>query len=215
MNHLFNENNPVVIFLTRFFDLLILNWVFLFTCLPIITIGPALTALYTITLRMADKDNPYILKTYFHSFAKNFKGSLLIWLPLLFGLVFFGVDLYIVHTQLDESLLFLQFPIIIFLFCIISIIIYVFPVFAIFDNSLVKTTKNALLLSVSNLPLTIFTVMIIVILISIAQVSSTAMWGVISIFLFVGCSTFALALSFYFLRIFKKLAPEEFPEFEE
>ena len=212
MNHLFNENNPVVIFLTRFFDLLILNWVFLFTCLPIITIGPALTALYTITLRMADKDNPYILKTYFRSFAKNFKGSLLIWLPLLFGLVFFGVDLYIVHTQLDESLLFLQFPIIIFLFCIISIIIYVFPVFAIFDNSLTKTTKNALLLSLSNLPLTIFTIMLIVILISIAQVSSEAMWGVISIFLFIGCSVFALILSVYFLQIFKKIAPEEFED---
>lgn len=212
MNQLFNENNPVVVFLTRFFDLLILNWIFLFTCLPIITIGPALTALYTVTLRMADKDNPYIFKTYVNSFCKNFKGSLLIWLPLLFGLVFFGLDLYIVHTQLDESLLFLQFPIIIFLFCIISIVIYVFPVFAIFDNSLTKTTKNALLLSISNLPLTTFTIMLIVGLVSIAQISSTAMWGVISIFLFVGCSTFALVLSFYFLQIFKKLAPEEFEE---
>jgi len=212
MSHLFNENSPIVVFLTRFFDLLILNWIFLFTCLPIITIGPAITALYTVTLRMADGDNPYILKTYFSSFGKNFKGSLLIWLPLLFGLVFFGVDLYIVHTQLDKSLLFLQFPILLFLFCIISILIYVFPVFAIFDNSLTKTTKNALLLSMSNLPLTVFTVMLIVILISIAQISSTAMWGVISIFLFVGCSTFALVLSFYFLQIFKKLAPEEFEE---
>lgn len=212
MNHLFNENNPVVVFLTRFFDLLILNWIFIFTCLPIITIGPALTALYTITLKMADGDNPYILKTYFRSFSKNFKGSTLIWLPLLFGLVFFGVDLYIVHTWLDKSLLFLQFPVLIFLFCTISIIIYVFPVFAIFDNSLTKTTKNALLLSLSNLPLTIFTIMVIVVLISIAQVSSEAMWGVISIFLFVGCSVFALILSFYFLRIFKKIAPEEFEE---
>ena len=210
MSHLFSENSPIVIFLNRFFDLLVLNWIFLFTCLPIITIGPAVTALYTVTIKMANGDNPYIIKTFFHSFTKNFKGSLFLWLPLLFGLLFFGADLYIVHTELDESLLFLQFPIFIFLFCIISIIIYAFPLFAIFDNSLVKTTKNALLLSLSNLPLTIFTIMLIVILISIAQVSSEAMWGVISIFLFVGCSTFALVLSFYFLRIFKKLAPEEF-----
>ena len=210
MSHLFSEDSPIVIFLNRFFDLLILNWIFLFTCLPVITIGPSITALYAVTLRMADGDNPYILKTYFRAFSKNFKGSLFLWLPLAFGLLFFGADLYIVHTQLDESLLFLQFPIFIFLFCIISIIIYAFPVFAIFDNSLTKTTKNALLLSLSNLPLTIFTVMLIVILISIAQVSSEAMWAVISIFLFIGCSVFALVLSFYFLRIFKKLAPEEF-----
>lgn len=210
MSNLFNENSPIVLFLNRFFDLLVLNWIFLFTCLPIITIGPAITALYAVTLRMADGDSPYIIKTYFRAFAKNFKGSLLLWLPLGFGLLFFGADLYIVHTQLDESLLFLQFPIIIFLFCIISIIIYAFPVFAIFDNSLTNTTKNALLLSLSNLPLTIFTIMLIVILISIAQVSSEAMWGVISIFLFVGCSTFALVLSVYLLRIFKKIAPEEF-----
>lgn len=212
MNHLFSENSPIVIFLNRFFDLLILNWIFLFTCLPIITIGPSITALYAVTLRIADGDNPYIIKTYFRAFSKNFKGSLLLWLPLSFGLLFFGTDLYIVHTQLDESLLFLQFPIFIFLFCIISIIIYVFPVFAIFDNSLTKTTKNALLLSLGNLPLTIFVTVLIVIFISIAQISSEMMWGVISIFLFVGCSTFAWMLSFYFLRIFKKIAPENFEE---
>ncbi len=210
MSSLFSENSPIIIFLNRFFDLLILNWIFVFTCLPIITIGPSLTALYTVTLKMANGDSPYIFKTYFKAFTKNFKGSLLLWLPLLFGLLFFGADLYIVHTQLDESLLFLQFPIIFFIFCIISIVIYAFPVFAIFDNTLSKTTKNALLLSLGNLPLTIFTVMLIVALISIAQISSEAMWGVISIFLFVGCSVFALVLSVYLLRIFKKISPEEF-----
>jgi len=212
MNQLFNPNNPVFVFLNRFFDLLILNWIFLFTCLPIITIGPALTALYTVTIKLVKGEEPYILRTYFKSFAKNFKGSILLWLPLLFGLVFFGVDLYIVHTQLDESLLFLQFPIFIFLFCIISIIIYAFPVFAIYDNSLRKTTKNALLLSLGNMPLTVFTVMLIVIFISIAQVSSQMMWGVISIFLFIGCAVFAWVLSFYFVRIFQKIAPEDFAE---
>ena len=212
MSHLFSENSPIVIFLNRFFDLLILNWIFIFTCLPIITIGPALTALYSVTLKMANGDNPYIFKTYFRTFVQNFKGSLILWFPLLFGLLFFGADLYIVHTQLDESLLFLQFPIFFFIFCIISIIIYAFPVFAIFDNSLAKTTKNALLLSLGNLPFTIFTIMLIVILISIAQISSEALWGAISVFLFVGCSVFALILSFYFLRIFKKIAPEEFEE---
>ena len=212
MGNLFSENSPIVIFLNRFFDLLILNWIFILTCLPIITIGPALTALYSVTLKMANGDNPYIFKTYFRTFTQNFKESIILWLPLLFGLLFFSADLYIVHTQLDESLLFLQFPILFFIFCIISIIIYAFPVFAIFDNSLAKTTKNALLLSLGNLPLTIFTIMLIVILISIAQVSSETMWGVISIFLFVGCSVFALVLSFYLLRIFKKIAPEEFEE---
>lgn len=212
MNQLFHENSPVVLFLNRFFDLLILNWIFLLTCLPIVTIGPAITALYSVTLKLANSESPYISRTFFHSFRKNFKGSILLWLPLLFGLLFFGTDLYIVHTQLDESLLFLQYPIWFFLFCLISIIIYAFPTFAIYDNSLAKTTKNALLLSLSNLPLTIFVVVLIVIFISIAQISSKALWAVVSIFLFIGCSTFAWILSFYFLRIFKKIAPEEFEE---
>lgn len=212
MNQLFNENSPVVIFLNRLFDLLILNWIFLLACLPIITIGPALTALYTVTLKLANHESPYISRTFFNSFRKNFKESIFLWFPLLFGFLFFGTDLYIVHTQLDASLLFLQYPIFFFLFCLISIIIYAFPLFAIFDNSLAKTTKNALLLSLSNLPLTIFVIVLIVIFISIAQISSEAMWGVISIFLFVGCSAFAWMLSFYFLRIFKKISPEDFEE---
>lgn len=212
MNQLFNENNPVNLFLNRFFDLMILNWIFLLTCLPIITIGPALTALYTVTIKIANRESPYISRTFFRSFRKNFKESILLWLPLVLGLLFFGADLYIVHTQLDETLLLLQYPILFFIFCLISITIYAFPVFAIFDNSLKETTKNALLLSLGNLPLTIFVIILIVIFISIAQISSNMMWGVISIFLFIGCSTFAWILSFYFLRIFKKIAPEEFEE---
>lgn len=205
MKELFNENNPVIRLLNRFCDLLLLNWIFVLSCLPIVTIGPALTALYAVTIKIANGESPYISRTFFNSFRKNFKGSILLWIPLLFGFLFFGTDLYIVHTQLDESLLFLQYPIIFFLFCLISIIIYAFPIFAIYDNSLKETTKNALLLSLGNLPLTIFTIVLIVIFISIAQVSSEMMWVVISLFLFVGCSTFAWVLSFYFVRIFKKI----------
>ena len=212
MNQLFNENNPVNLFLNRFFDLMVLNWIFLLTCLPIITIGPALTALYTVTIKIANRESPYISRTFFNSFRKNFKSSVLLWLPLLFGILFFGADLYIVHTQLDDSLLFLQYPVLFFLFCLISTIIYAFPISAIFDNPLTKTTKNALLLSLSNLPLTIFVIVLIVIFISIAQISSKALWAVVSIFLFIGCSTFAWILSFYFMRIFKKIAPEDFED---
>ena len=47
------------------------------SCIPIFTIGPALTALNYVTLKMANNKDPYIIRSFFKSFRQNFKQALI------------------------------------------------------------------------------------------------------------------------------------------
>ena len=64
----FNPDSPFFQFMNSLAAFIGLNVIFLITCLPIFTIGPALTALYTVTLKEARKEGGYIFSTYFKAF---------------------------------------------------------------------------------------------------------------------------------------------------
>ena len=54
MNNLFNMDGPLFRFLSKVADLMILNLIFLISCIPIVTIGASITALSYVTLKMKD-----------------------------------------------------------------------------------------------------------------------------------------------------------------
>ena len=64
-----NLDSPVISFLNKVADFMILNILFILCCAPIVTIGPALSALFTITMREADMRMIYI-KTFLQSISK-------------------------------------------------------------------------------------------------------------------------------------------------
>ena len=87
---LFNLDSPVMVFLSKVANLMILNVLTIICCIPIFTAGAAITALYYVTIKMARGDDPYIIKGYFKSFKENFKQATIIWLIML-GLYIFPV----------------------------------------------------------------------------------------------------------------------------
>ena len=52
MDRIFNMDNKFFTFMGRVADLIILNLLFLLCCIPIVTIGPAITAMYYVTMKM-------------------------------------------------------------------------------------------------------------------------------------------------------------------
>ena len=64
MNRLFNIDNPVMQFLSKMFDLVVLNLIFILSCIPIITIGASISALYYVCLKMLRGEDPYICLLY-------------------------------------------------------------------------------------------------------------------------------------------------------
>lgn len=64
-------------------NLMILNFLTLFLCLPILTAGASLTAMHYVLLKIVKDEEPEIISEFFHSFKMNFKQATIIWLIML------------------------------------------------------------------------------------------------------------------------------------
>ena len=65
---LFSTENPVWRAMDRMGDLMILNVLFIFFSIPIVTIGASTTALYTMTFKLLDETEGNLIKNYFKAF---------------------------------------------------------------------------------------------------------------------------------------------------
>jgi len=155
MKGLFNPDSPLMRFLSRVADMMLLNILWLLCCVPIVTAGAATTAMYHVTLKLAAGEEEGILKTFWRGLKTNFapatKVFLLLLLPLLFVI---GDGVLLLLGVFGDGVLnnvLLALPIVVFS----MVWTYVFPLVAKFENPAGVTVKNALLLCVANLPKTI------------------------------------------------------------
>ena len=75
MSNLFNMDNPLFSILSKICDMLFISIIYIFLCIPIITIGPASTALYYTMVKVVRKERGYIFREFFKSFKLNFKRA--------------------------------------------------------------------------------------------------------------------------------------------
>lgn len=68
MNGIFDQDNKYNQFMTKIFDLAVLNILWTLTSLPLITIGASQIALYTMTLKMVRNEEGKIVAGYFKNF---------------------------------------------------------------------------------------------------------------------------------------------------
>ena len=86
MGGFFSLDSKFMQAMSRVADLIILNVIYLVTCLPVVTIGAASTALYTVCFRLGTAREGSLVKGYFRAFRDEFRQATLIWLfLLLFG----------------------------------------------------------------------------------------------------------------------------------
>ena len=155
----FNLDNPVFKFLSMSVDLVVLNIVFVITCIPVFTIGAALTSLQYVMVTGWDTQNSHLFKSYFKSFKQNFKQSTVVWLIMLAIGAFLGFTGWMVYQQskVDDSTLFMAFVVVFILICFVYLCIftYIWPVIAKFENTTSMMFKNSLILAISHLPSTL------------------------------------------------------------
>jgi uncharacterized membrane protein YesL len=148
-----NIDSPFMQTLNRIADIMLLNILTLLCCLPIITIGPALTALHYMCLKMVRNEECYIVKGYFNAFKVNFKKSFILWILLiLISSVLVG-DYYIMRT--GQFHMAFRMTITVASALIVFMAVFLFPVQAKFENTVFKTIKNAFIISVIQFPKTI------------------------------------------------------------
>ena len=204
MGRFFDLESPVMRFLNRVADLMILNLVMIVCCLPIITIGASVTAMHYVVLKMIRGEDGYLLRGFFKSFKENFKQATLIWLMMLVVIVIYVGDALI----FSFSGLTFPKPMVIAVIAVGIIIymiaMYIFPLLARFENSIRNTIKNAALIAIGNLPKTILMAVLYVLPLVISYFSS---YAILFVFLF-GISVPAYGAAWLYSNIFKKFEPE-------
>lgn len=205
MGNIFSLDGKFFTFMSKVADLIILNIIYCLCCVPIITIGPATTALYYVTLKMVKNEESYIIKSFFKSFKLNFKQGLAIGLLLMAAAGIIVGDIYIMLSW-DAKYKFVLIVIFIFLLVIwIFITIYIFPLLATFENTVKQTLKNSLLMSIRHLPRTVlmFILTVISYLIVGFIVQLMPFWFLI------GFALLAYVNSIFLGKIFKLYMPPE------
>jgi uncharacterized membrane protein YesL len=204
MGNLFNMDNGFFSFLSKACDILFLSVVWALCCIPIITIGPANTALYYATVKVIRRERGYLFREFFKSFRLNFKRAAIVGvvLTIIFTILIF--DLISTWATLGgssttSSVFFGIYVAITFLILCFSL--YVFPVLSRFDMNIKQLIKAASFMSMRHLPSTIG--MAIVTLASIVGV----LFIPILIFILPAAST--LLNSLLMERVLKKYMPKE------
>lgn len=156
-------DSPFMQGLNKISDLVIINLLTVLFCIPIITIGPAMTAMHYQVLKLVRDEECYVVKGYFKSFKENFKQATAIWLILLAAILFLISDFYFIYTtDMQPKMLYESAVVAVFVFVIFTLT-FVFPIQAKFVNTVGKTLRNALVLSVAKIPMTIVMVVVHVI----------------------------------------------------
>ena len=208
MSRFFNPDNPVMEFIAKIFDLVILNLIFIFSCVPIITIGASTSALSYVTLKMVRGEDPYIWRNFWKSFRQNFKQGTLVWIFSILIFIFLGMDFYIINSQ--NTSLFAVVRILLWIVCAValSVFLYVFPVISHFVCTTKQALKNALLLTFGHLPYTLMMLALAGLLLFLCSSSSKLFAMIVVLSGICGFSVVSFVYSIMFDRIFQKYESE-------
>ena len=198
---LFDLDSPLMRFLNKAADLMWLNILTLICCIPVITIGPALTALHYMALKIVRDEECYITKDYFKSFRLNFRQGVLIWLIELAVFLLLAGDFYILRNSEIRFGRPLQIFLTVAAVAALFAFTFTFPVLAKFDNTLRRTFKNAFFIGILQFPKAI----LMMILSLIPPVLFVAVPQIIPIVMLFGFSVPAWCAAWLYSPFFKKL----------
>lgn len=185
--------------LNRIADLVGLNLLAILFCIPIITIGASITAVYGCIFRIQEKREGYLTKDFWKLFKECFRSSTIIYLVGVAVVAMLYLDYQIFAT--DSILDILQVLVVAGGILVAEIFTYAFPMESYFENSLKATVKNALLLGISNIPYTLLMLGINVFpFFLVARIPVT-----FGIWFLIGISGVAWINSFFLKKIFSKV----------
>ena len=149
MNNIFNPDNKFFSFMGRVADLMILNLLCIVCCIPVVTAGPAIAAMYYITLKMARNEESYVVKGFFHSFKQNLKQGIVIQIIMLLLGIVLAFDLYFCRMMSGQGAVYRIFSYIFVaaLFVYAMLFLWIYPVLAKFFNTTKNLFRNSILMS--------------------------------------------------------------------
>ena len=141
-------DSPFMRFLSVLADLMILNFLTIVCCIPVITAGASFTAMHYVLTKMVRNEEGYIARSFFHAFKQNLGQSIFIWIGMIGVTAALVMDWLILKStpgQFSEVLVVLLYAAAIVVYLIM---LYVFPVLSRYHNTIRGTLKTAFSMAV-------------------------------------------------------------------
>lgn len=149
--------------LTRLSDLLVASVLFCFTCLPLVTIGPSLAALYHTVVKVVRRERGKAMETYFTAFRTNFRQGFLLGLMCLGYLLVGLADVYLLQVfgYMYEANQFFFVVTWLYLLPLALVFPWLFSYLSRFSDPVGRILKNAFVLGLTNMGRTLVCVLIL------------------------------------------------------
>jgi len=203
MKGLFSTDGPLFLFLMRLWDVLRLDLCLWLCCIPAILIvlvaaglvtqvpsplffvllfvgggsaGAALSAAFTITLKMAENTEGYIFKPFFKAYITNAKKGFIIGMLNVLIIEAAYIDFQIFNSTEEGQILFLILGVIAAIVGVLCFL-YAYALNAKYDNSIINILKNSASICIR------YVLRTIILLLVLAVLSAVFMWNSTTIFL--------------------------------
>lgn len=202
---MFSINGPLWRGMNFIGDMVVMHFLWLLCCLPIFTIGASTTALYYTAMKRIRTDEGSVSSNFFHSFKLNFRQSTIYWLLLVVVCAVLYLDLNFTTTYDSVLAKVMLVGCVLLTILVWMTLLYLFPVQAKFESSLLGNLRNAFLISVRHLPYTLLL---------------TVIWGMVWLLLAIfppftglliicGGGLMACVTSPIYIQVFRKYVPNE------
>ena len=147
-------------FMNKAIDVFILNILWVVFSIPIVTMGAATCAAFSVTLKMVDDEEGYVGKMFVKAFKSNFKQSTIMWCItapciylcyLIWQFIIKGDDVHFV----------IIIGAILFTAVVICVNLYTYAIIARYDNTLKKSILNSVVICMLYFWRTVMTVAVV------------------------------------------------------
>lgn len=199
----FSVDGGLYKFMTRLWDMIKLNFLWLLCSLPIVTMGAATVAAYSVTLKMVDETEGYVGRQFFKAFKENLKQGIPLGLLALFCSYVVYLDFELFNKVEGNPIMFLIFGIVA-AFVFGMSFIYAFPLSARYENTLIGTLKNSVNVATRYFLRTLFLVAVLAVEVIFFLFNTTTLF----LGLLIGPACIMLTVSGFALRFFREIEKE-------
>ena len=143
MKDIFDFNNPVMSFLSKLADLMILNVITLICCVPIVTVGASLSSMYYVLLRLRQEETSFVTKDFFHAFRQNLKQGIILWILYLVAIIALAAEYYLIFVARIPELVEVRYGVYLFTALVLISLTWSFVLLSRYNNSFGRVISNS------------------------------------------------------------------------
>ena len=200
---LFSVDSPVYKFLSKFLDVVKLNFFWILFSIPVITVGASTVAAMSVGLKMVDDEEGYIGKNFLKAFKENWKLGTILWMITVVAVYAIYLDFQLFEAVENNPIIFLIIGMASIALAVAALI-YSYPLTARYENTLINTIQHSINISRKYLGNTLLLVIILAVEYIVFNFNKTMLF--FGIILGPGFMIFTIAA--FSKRIFQKIEKE-------